>query len=72
MLSKIVYSTYFYKTISKHVGVTNLFNNKFIIVNQFSNIMILNIDIFDFRLVFSIFNKDSTGFIIFIDYTCIN
>lgn len=34
--------------------------------------MILNIDVFDFKPVFGIFNKDSTDFIIFIDYVYIN
>lgn len=72
MALEIINSKYLCEATYKYISIINLFNIKFAINNQFSNIVGLNINIFGPKLAFRIFGKDNTSFIISIEYTNIN
>lgn len=72
MALKIINSKYLCETTHKYISAINLFNIKFAINDQFSDIMRLKINIFGPRLAFGIFGKDNTSFIISIEYTNID
>lgn len=63
---EVINNQCFYKIIGKYIDIVYLFNHKFAIYDQFFDIIILNINIFGLKLVFSIFYKDNTSFTIFV------
>ena len=46
MLSEVVNSQGFCKAIYKYISTSDLFKHKFTIINQFSDIIVLNMDTF--------------------------
>lgn len=66
MLSEVVNSQGFCKAIYKHISTLDLFKHKFTIIDQISNIIVLNMDTFSLGLIFGIFGENNTGFVVFI------
>lgn len=66
MLLEVVNNQGFCKAIYKHISTSDLFKHKFIIIDQLSNIIVLNMDIFSLGLVFGIFGENNTGLVVFI------
>lgn len=64
MLAEVINRQSFCKAIYKHISIANLFDYKFAFDDQFSDIIILNIDVFGFSLIFGIFGANDAGFII--------
>lgn len=72
MASKVVNYQGFWKVIGQHVSVVYIFDLKLSICNQYSNIIMLNINMLSRGLAISIFCQDSTYFIIAIKNTSVN
>lgn len=61
---EVVNSQGFCKAIFKYVGIADSFNHKLAINNLFSDIMILNINVFGPSLTLGILGEDNIGLII--------
>lgn len=66
MLSKVINSQGFSKAICNHIDITDPFNHKLTIIDQYSEIILLNINIFGSRLGFGIFGEDDASLVIFV------
>lgn len=64
MLLKVVNSHGFGKAIYKHISTANLFNYKFAIIDQLSDIIVLDIIVFSSRLALGILGEDDAGLIV--------
>lgn len=60
MASKTIDTLYFYKTISYHIGIADLFYLHFLVNDKLTILIILLINMLDFCLTLNIFCVDDT------------
>lgn len=72
MALEVVNCQYLCEAISKHIYAANSFNNEFAIIDQLSNMMMLNINMFSSRLTFGVFGENDAGLVVSVEYTNID
>lgn len=72
MTPEIVNSQRFCEVVCQHIGTRNLLNFNLSVDYQLANIVVLNVDMLDASLTFSVFCQNDTCFIISVEDTDVN